>query len=168
MDKSLLDFLFDIDLKNGKFYWKNVSKYHKNLNGKEAGAERSCKNGKKYWVIKINNKAYKRARLIFLFLNGRFPFPCVDHIDGNSLNDNPENLREATVTQNSWNHKGRKKTTNLPMGIRKVKDRYVSRISVNKKHIHIGTFVNLNEALESYKNARIKYYGEFNGYITGK
>lgn len=162
--KELIEHSFDFDLENGKIYWKNVSKHHNKLNGKEAGMAIKSRNNKYYWVIKLNGKAYKRSRLIYFYVNGYFPHPCIDHIDGNSLNDKPSNLRQATVTQNSWNHKGRKKKSNLPMGIRKQGNKYVARISYNKKQITIGSFDDIKTANAAYENKRIELYGNFCGY----
>lgn len=162
--KKLLENSFEFDLENGKLYWKNVSKHHNQLKGKEAGYAVKNKNNKFYWVIKLNNKVYKRGRLIYFCINNDFPFPCIDHINGNSLDDRPINLRQATITQNNWNHRGRKKKTNLPMGIRTNNNKFVARISHNKKQITIGTFDNLNDAKKAYMEKRIELYGNFSGY----
>ena len=162
--RELLEHTFTFDLENGKLFWKNVSKYHSKLNGFEAGNVVATRNNKQYWVIKFNNKIYKRGRLIYFYVYGKFPNPCVDHINGNSLDDRPINLREVTVTQNSWNHKGRKKSNDLPMGIRKNHNKYVARIAVNKKQITIGSFNTVEEAEKQYINYRKKYYGEYSGY----
>jgi len=155
-----LENLFDIDVENGKIFWKNPPKNHSDLIGKEAGF--STNND--YFRIKINGKSYRRGRLIFLYAYKRFPFPCIDHINGIKTDDRLKNLREATVTQNNWNHKFRKKTSNLPMGIKKNKNRFVARISYNKKPINIGSFKTLEEAHQAYKLKRIELYGEYSGY----
>lgn len=152
-----------IDLQTGIFYWKNPPKFHSELIGKVAGNKQKT-NNKSYWVIKINAKKYKRSRLVFLYLNKKFPNHCIDHINGDSLDDRPENLREVTVTQNAWNHKGRKKSTNLPMGIRFQSNKYVARISCNKKSITIGKFDKLEDAHLAYINKRKELFGEYCGY----
>lgn len=160
--ESVLEIL-DFDSETGKFYWKNPPKYHPDLKGLEAGMSR--KGGHKaYWVIKINKIARKRGRLVFLVMNGRWPCPCIDHINGDSLDDKPNNLREATVTQNAWNHKTRRKTTNLPMGVRTLGDRFAARISINKKHLFLGVFDTPELAADVYIAKRKELYGEFSGY----
>jgi hypothetical protein len=160
--KQLLDNLFTIDIENGIFIWKNPSKYHLGLKGKEAGLSQPSRN-KSYWVIKINNKKYKRARLLFFYVYGYFPSPCIDHINGNSLDDSIKNLRQASILENCWNHKTRKKKSDLPMGIRLSNGKYVARISFKKKTIHIGTFDNLKDAHNEYINKRKQLYGQFSG-----
>lgn len=161
--KNKLDELFFIDLKNGKMYWKKPTKYHPDLIGKEAGCSPLQKK-LRYWVIKINGKTYKRGRLLFLYKYNKFPSPCIDHIDGNSLNDCINNLREASLQENNWNHRTRKKSTLLPMGIRKINTGYVARIAFNKKTIHLGTFLTVEEAEQEYKKKRVELYGKFAGY----
>jgi len=151
--------LFDIDIENGKFFWKLPSKYHPDLLGKEAGFATSD-----YWVIKINGKAYKRGRLVFLCANGKFPYPCIDHINGIKTDDRLNNLREATITQNNWNHRTRKKSNDLPMGIRKNGNKFVARIAHNKNQITIGSFETLEEAHSAYKQKRIELYGQYSSY----
>ena len=154
--------LFDIDVKEGKLYWKNPSKYHNNLIGKEAGNAQANHCNKKYWVISIDGLKVKRGHIIFFIANKFKPSPCIDHIDGNSLNDKIENLREATITENSWNHKTRKRATKLPMGIRKSPSgKFVARIAVNNNQIHLGTYEFLEEAHNVYLEARKRFYGQF-------
>lgn len=154
--------LFDICPNTGKFFWKNVSKHHKSLNGKEAGCIQKTVSGKKYHVIKINGKKYKRGRLMFFYVFKNFPKPCVDHINGNSLDDRIENLREASILENAWNHKNRKKTSKLPMGIRLTKNnKYQARISFMGKLLHLGIFENVEDAHNCYQLKRKELYGKF-------
>jgi hypothetical protein len=154
--------LFDVYSDEGKFVWKNASKHHKSLNGKEAGCPSKNQSGKIYWNIKINNKRYKRGRLMFLYVYGEFPNPCVDHINGNSLDDRIENLREATVIENAWNHKKRKRIIDLPMGVRNMANgKFQARISYKGKQLHLGVFDTPNEAKAVYEKKRKELYGKF-------
>jgi len=57
-----------------------------------------------YIETSINRKRYYLHRLIWLFHYGYLP-KCIDHIDGDRLNNKIENLREATFSQNSLNMK---------------------------------------------------------------
>lgn len=155
--------LFDIDFEKGRFFWKDPPKNHPRLKGQEAGAPRSDNYGKRYWVIKIGRKAFKRARLVFLAVHRRFPEPCVDHRNGNSLDDRPDNLREATVTQNAWNHKSRARRIDLPMGVRLVRHsgRYQARISRHGQQLHLGAYDTPDEAHQVYLAKRKELYGEY-------
>lgn len=144
----------------GVFYWIDPPMGHSNLLGEEAGY---IQNGvKKYHAIQIDGVKYKRSRLAFLYMMGSWPPDCIDHINGNSLDDRWQNLRAATIMQNNWNHKRRSKLSDLPMGVRiNANGKYSARIGVNKKQIQIGTFDTPAQAYEAYLTAREKYFGQF-------
>lgn len=151
-----------VDLGAGRVYWRDATKFHRRLEGREAGLPRSNRRGKKYWVVKINGLPYKRATLILAVATGEWPRDQVDHKNGDSLDDGAANLRAATALQNAWNHKGRKRRISLPMGIRRAYGgRFQARISVNKKQITLGTFDTIVEAVSQYQAARLKHFGEF-------
>ena len=146
----------------GVFVWVKPSAYHREKAGTEAGCARANGGGKKYHVIKFQGGAHKRARLAWFYMTGRWPADQVDHINGNSLDDRWCNLREATPTQNAWNHKRRAKASELPMGVRtNPSGRFSARLAVNKRMIQIGTYDTSEQACAAYQQAREVYYGEF-------
>ena len=147
---------------DGSLTWLEVSKYHVERVGSEAGCSRPSQFGKHYWHVQIGGKKFKRSHIVFCLTHGRWPAQQIDHINGNSLDDRPSNLREATPTQNAWNHKTRAKRSPLPMGVRKAKSgRYVARIGVGGRQFTIGTFSSPEAASESYQAARRINFGEF-------
>jgi hypothetical protein len=158
-----LSYMFRFDLEEGHIYWVNPPKYHKDLIGKEAGNKQPGTTGKTYWVVQIDGKKYRRGRLLFYCKYGRFPFPCLDHINGNSLDDRISNIREATIIQNAWNHKHRKRTLKLPMGVRIINKsgNYEARISCNKKQYHLGSYKTPEEAQQVYLKKRKELYADF-------
>lgn len=151
-----------IDLNAGKVYWIDATKHHKNLIGKEAGFKRAGHQGKWYWIIKIDGIPYLRSQIILTVATGIWPTNMVDHKNGDSLDDRADNLRHATELQNAWNHKGRKRRIQLPMGIRQLPSgRYQARIVVNKRMNTLGTFDVIDDAVAVYKIARIQHFGDF-------
>ena len=146
----------------GVFYWIDPPSGHAQLLGEEAGTL-ARHGGKYYHVIKIDGIRYKRSRLAVLYMEGKMPPSCVDHISGDSTDDRWVNIRHATVTQNAWNHKGRKKKhCHLPMGVRmNPSGSYSARITVHKEQISLGAFATSHDAHKAYQEARRKYYGEF-------
>jgi hypothetical protein len=160
--RQILLRVFDIDWDAGRFFWKEPPWNHPRLLGTEAGCARPTHNEKYYWVIKVG-KAHRRGRLMFLAAHGRWPEPCLDHIDGDSLNDRLNNIREATVTENAWNHKRRSRRIPLPMGVRlnNKSGRYSARISVHGKQIHLGAYDTPEQAAEAYQTKRGEFYGDF-------
>jgi hypothetical protein len=157
--------LFSVDLSSGRVFWIKPPKNHSNLIGKEAGAFRfnALDRSKGYWVIHVDGKSYRRGRIIYRVACGDWP-DILDHIDGNGVNDIPTNLRKASVLQNSWNHRTRKKKSDLPMGVRADRHgRYVARISCRKKHFHLGVFDSPEEAQSVYISKRKELFGEYCG-----
>ena len=152
----------DYNLETGEMVWIKPNKYHNELIGRPAGGVQCTGSNKAYWNISLMGKKYKRSRLAWLWMTGRFPKNCIDHKDGNSLNDKWENLREATITQNAWNHKKRKRKCALPMGVRETANgKYLARIGYLKKQFTIGTFETVEEAQSAYLKEREKRFGEF-------
>lgn len=152
----------DVRLDSGRIFWIDATRYHAQLNGLEAGSPRTSSRGKQYWYIKIDGKAIKRSRIVLAMATGFWPKDCVDHINGDSLDDRICNLRNATVQQNSWNHKSRRKASALPMGVRKTgSGRFQARIAFNKKQICLGVFASICAAQNAYISARKEYFGDY-------
>ena len=88
---------------------------------------------------------------------------CVDHIDGNRGNNNWENLRYATHSENSRNMKkhidGSSVFKGVSFDIRRKK--WIATILVARKQIFLGRFESEREAAESYNAAALEHYKEF-------
>lgn len=147
--------------RKGVFYWIDPPSTHGDLVGEEAGSL-AYANGKPYHSIQIGGRKIKRSRLAFLWMEGRCPSDQIDHINGDSTDDRWLNLREATATENAWNHKTRSKRSSLPMGVRTTSaGRFTARIGYCGKQIALGTFDTAEEAAHAYQNARVKFYGTY-------
>lgn len=89
-----------------------------------------------YAYVYVLGGTYKRSRVIYSLCKGPIPDGYViDHVDGNRLNDHPDNLRACTSQQNAWNRDnlGGKLQNYLPKGIDFVKaeGRYRARIKID-------------------------------------
>ena len=156
MNADLANHLFSYE--NGVLYWKNPSNPVKTPRGSVAG--HVSKRG--YVHIQYDRKIYKAHRLIFLMFNGYLP-DIIDHIDGNILNNRPENLRAATFLGNAQNAKKRKDNSS---GIKNVcwhkrLNKWGVSLSVEGKICHFGYFDDLELAALVASEARDKYHGEF-------
>jgi hypothetical protein len=93
----------------------------------------------------------------------------VDHLDGNRLNNQKENLRKVNRIINMQNiHNKRKNKSSKYIGVSYTKDekyarlkRWAAAIVVNKKLIHLGRFLTENEAALAYNGAAQKF-----GFLT--
>ena len=87
----------------------------------------------------------------------------VDHIDGDGTNNKIENLRVVSIFQNNMNKGTAKNNTSGYKGVcwNKEKQKWQSRIQIDKKQLFLGCFDDIQEAVEARKDAEIKYYGEY-------
>jgi len=80
----------------------------------------------------------------------------IDHIDNNKSNNRLDNLQLISNRENSSKtlKKIQGKTYSKYVGVtwNKQINRWIAQIQVNKKHIHLGTFINEYDAHIVYQN----------------
>jgi hypothetical protein len=89
---------------------------------------------------------------------------CVDHIDGNQVNNHYENLRYATHTENNRNaKKTTKATSSIYKGVylHKPTNKWMAYFGLNRKVKNLGYYETEREAAESYNAAAIEHYGVY-------
>jgi hypothetical protein len=86
---------------------------------------------------------------------------CVDHIDGNTLDNRRANLRLATHSENLRNMKRKKNNRSGYRGVHRVRNRWCAQITCNRKVRTLGTFATAEEAHEAYVKAATELHGEF-------
>lgn len=86
-----------------------------------------------------------------------------DHIDRNGLNNQRNNLRPATKSQNNCNSKPRKNKTSIFRGVYWCVDKNKWRASITKDNIvyALGNFTNQEAAAIAYNKKAIEFHGEF-------
>lgn len=85
----------------------------------------------------------------------------IDHRDHDTLNNQDDNLRIATPSQNGANKSVILKHSSIYKGVSCRNGRYRARIKVNLKLITLGTFIDPREAAMAYDAAAVKSWGEF-------
>lgn len=86
---------------------------------------------------------------------------CVDHRNRNGLDNTRENLRLATQSQNLANSNTRRTNSTGLKGVTRLGNRFFSRITVNGKYFHLGSFGTPEEAHNAYVAAAKEHHGEF-------
>lgn len=120
-----------------------------------------CENDQGYLISNsLNKKSAIRLHRYILDLHNKSK-PIIDHIN-NCRNDNrKENLRIATQQTNQINRKANSNSKTGVKGVGIYKDKFIARIMVNNKNIHLGIFNTIEEAKKAREEAEKKYFGEF-------
>lgn len=129
---------------------------------------------------KLPNKKRKLLMMHRQLLNLKERFEIGDHIDHDGLNNQKNNLRKASVSENAKNRTSMKGSSSSYLGvsIRFNKVKYYSKkedtyttyifgpfwraaIKVFGKPVELGQFKNEIDAAKAYNEAAIKHHGEF-------
>lgn len=129
------------------------------------------------WLLKPSGLYLKNNYAQYLFYEGkirkglllhRFILnpkngEIIDHIDGNGLNCQRENLRIVTHSQNMCNRRPTKFSSSKYKGVYMCKTRklWCAQIMINKKQKNLGRFKTEKEAAIKYNELAIKIHGEF-------
>lgn len=132
--------------------------YHENGHGNGYAENRDKKNKKTFrlhrFVLDLDDDKMREAGLM------------VDHIDGDHLNNQKENLRVCTNSQNQANRKrlkarSKRKYTSIYKGVYKSGRKWQAAISKDKNRINLGAFPTEQEAALAYNEAALFHFGEF-------
>jgi len=164
------------DKETGKLFWRvrditefkndgDMKRWNSNYSNKQAGG--ISKQG--YSIITIDRNRYNAHRVIWLMCHNEDPKDLfIDHINGIRNDNRIENLRLANSLENA-RHQTRLATTNTTgyRGVYKGKKEgtWSVRLNLDGEFINIGTFYNLNEAIEARRKAVDEHYGEFAGIV---
>ncbi len=114
----------------------------------------------------INNKKYvkKVHRLVLTtFENNPENKKCIDHIDNDRSNNELFNLRFVTHQQNNFNKSMRIDNTSGTKGVYYCKryKKWCAQIRINRKHIHIGYYENIEDAIKARQDKSKELFGEY-------
>lgn len=122
-----------------------------------------------YRKISIKRKQFLEHRLAWLYVTGENLDTFLDHINGNPSDNRFSNLRKATTFQNSANQGIRSDNKSGHKGIcwNKKLCKWGSSIQYNHKQIHLGVFLTIEEAINSYEEMATRLFGEYKRKIPG-
>ena len=115
-----------------------------------------------YAEVSYRGELWKVHRIVFLLAYGFMP-PEVDHANGNTRDNRPENLRAATRSQNTMNARKRRDNTSGVKGVTwsAQKGKWKARIQVNGKRLHAGFSDDPQELALRLDAMRANLHGDF-------
>lgn len=128
------------------------------------GTEVRGMNSYGYYRVKLSGTEYLVHRVLWVMRNGTIdPVLQVDHIDGNRLNNFPENLRMATHSENRRNMMNCSLNTSGVKGVswNTAMGRWKVTIRAGGRNRHFGYFIDLDDAEGIAREARERLHGEF-------
>lgn len=109
------------------------------------------KSGTGYLYASVLGRRYSMHRLAWLYVRGRWPNGCIDHINGNRHDNRIRNLRECTKAQNQQNRKtGWGSSKLIGASFDRSRNKWVSQIKHSGKNEVIGYFDTDHEAHAAY------------------
>lgn len=117
------------------------------LRHSEVGKTAGRIDAKGYRVVTFRQKKYKAHRLVWLYVNGHFPFGEIDHINRNRSDNRIENLRDVNRFTNMRNLSN--------VGVTKDGNRWKARLGQK----YLGNFITYESAMIARKTAEIEHWG---------
>jgi hypothetical protein len=128
-----------------------------------AGFAWSCNN--RGYAVAYDPRTKKMVSMHRLIMErmGHVDFEHTDHANQNKLDNQRENLRPATCSQN---HANRGALGNSASGVKGVSwnkrdEKWRAQLKVDGKRKDLGSHDNIEDAARAYNAAAIKYFGEF-------
>lgn len=121
----------------------------------------AAKIGKTFYAGRTNREGGKRTIYMHQVLAERLGFKHrADHVHGNGLDNRRSKLRDGTQKQNSENRGLSRNNTSGHLGgyWHKQSSKWQARIQHNGKHIHLGLFEALKDAIKARKEGERKYF----------
>lgn len=132
--------------------------------GKEAGSTVSSEYEKTYYRVRVGEQECTCHRIVFAMTTGADPGNSqIDHRNGDSLDNNPDNLRLANPIENGRNRGKNKNNTSGYKGVTRITKRgkWEAKIQIEGKTLHLGYFEELADAAAAYDRAAQEHHGEF-------
>ncbi|QEG07626.1 homing endonuclease [Salmonella phage SE5] len=155
--------LLEYDPSTGSLKWLHRGNpyFDSRFEGKEAGSKRINHDGHKSVQLAYKGVGVQANKLIWFIMTGEVPTFEIDHINGDGWDNRWLNLRKSTASENCYNRKRKSDNTTGFKGVSQMNGRFRAMITVSKKRISLGCYDTPEEAHEAYKQAAIKYHGEF-------
>lgn len=165
-DQETLRALLDYDPETGELRWKcrPESMFQSERHGRTWNTRFATQpaftavTGAGYHDGDLFGVKYLAHRIIWKIVSGVEPRD-IDHVNGNRVDNRLVNLREVSRSTNSKNASLRTDNTSGIVGVHFCarRQRWNAQIKVNRRHINLGHFPSLNDAVAARKAAETKY-----------
>ena len=149
---ELLRVVLNYDAEAGQLKWRV------DCGSAKAGQVAGSVGSKGYVQVGLGRRGYAAHRLVWLHVYGAWPTHVIDHVNGNKTDNRITNLRDIPQRVNLQNqrHASGKNKTSPYIGAWKDKqyNRWISRITVDKRVIHLGRFATAEDAHNAYVSAK--------------
>lgn len=121
-----------------------------------AGDKAGCKSTTGYWQLRFKRAEFKAHRVAWAFVYGAWPTGCIDHINGNPLDNSIANLRDVDQRTNNQNQRRamRSNKSSGLLGVSVFRGKPRATITLNGKNLYLGTFDTPQQAHEAYLAAK--------------
>lgn len=115
------------------------------------------------WYIAKNGYPTTVIKNKYITMHVFLGFKWHDHHNRNKLDNRKFNLVPCTRQENQRNCKISKNNNSNFTGVHwdKSRQKWVAQIMINYTNIHLGRFINKEDAIRARLNAEAKYFGEF-------
>lgn len=144
------------EYRDGLLIWKKDRK-HPNRKAGDVAGQSSFRP-----MVRIGSMTRRVHIIIWVMFNGPIPEGFeIDHKDTDKQNNRIENLRLVTRQQNLFNRKVFPKTKSGFKGVVQQGRKWVASMTINRQHLHIGTFDSPEEASLAYNLKALEVHGEY-------
>ncbi len=139
--------------------------WNKRYAGKDCGNITIDQDGRHYFVcsvVSVEKKLYNHKIIYALYNKKDLGDTIIGHKDGNTTNNNPENLMECHNSEQYNNSKRlhvKNKSGQPGVHYDEKKKKHIAQITHKMKKIRIGAFTTHEEAVKARKEYEIKLYG---------
>lgn len=112
-----------------------------------------------YSNVRINGKAYRYHRIVWLVHFGKWPDNYIDHINGDISDNRISNLRDVDKYENAHNMRrpSNNSTGMIGVSLAQKGGGYRAQIMAKGQRIYLGRHASLEEAAEARKAAESRY-----------
>ncbi len=121
---------------------------------------KACPNGK-YYAARMEGWPHRKMILMHRVITRAADDMQVDHRDNDGLNNQDENLRNCTHSQNMRNRTKLVNNTSGYKGVIRYKSGWKWQLKKNGKRIYSNMFLTVEEAARGYDQAALEHHGSF-------